>query len=152
MELRSDLNQSSIKPALLFFLPNVGSVWHSQSYIWETFKNCRGQESAKSVCTVFFHCKQYDYFMLQCTSMIWKTVLKALFHKAPANSAGWCLHGLTLQYSLHDLCCLSDSSGGLQKKAHVTVTLVAVKCKILQTPWIISQRLNKCNSSFAGKW
>lgn len=34
--------------------------------------------------------------------------------------------GLMLQYSLYDTYCLSDFLHGLQKKAHVTVTLVAV--------------------------
>lgn len=62
-----------------------------------------------------------------------------------------CCIGLMLQYSLYDICCLSDSPDGLQKKTHVTVTLIAINRKILQTPWIISKRLNKCNSYFCWK-
>lgn len=58
--------------------------------------------------------------------------------------------GLMLQYSLYDMLSF-DSPDGLQKKTHVTVTSVAVNCKILQTPWTISKRLNKCKSYFCWK-
>lgn len=78
---------------------------------------------------MLFHWKQYDFHILQYTSVIWNTNLKPHCHKAVMTSTECYLHGcigLMLQYSLYDTYCLSDFLHGLQKKAHVTVTLVAV--------------------------
>lgn len=75
---------------------------------------------------MLFHWKQYDFHILQYTSVIWNTNLKPHCHEAIMTSTECCI-GLMLQYSLYIIYIVFRIFFmDCKRKARVTVTLVAI--------------------------